>query len=664
MTDHRRLRPGVKLGHYPQRPASDDGRFERMLAGMVRGVRPPPAARRGSWRKFLRQVNSHSDALADAGKNRIGDYIENARRELHNDGLTRSAIARAFAVVREVAEREVGMRHFDVQLIGGWIMMEGMMAEMRTGEGKTLAATLPACTAALTGIPVHVVSVNDYLVTRDAEEMAPVYNALGLTVGTITEEMDPDARRQAYACDITYCSNKQLVFDYLKDKLALGTGDPGLKLKLESLHSEQPRMDRLLLRGLYYAIVDEADSVLIDEARTPLILSAQSQGEEQIKVCRQALFLAGQLREGVDFQLHPRERQLEILDRGEDRLEEIAEPLGGLWSGERRRRELVSQALSAKHLFLRDKQYLVRDDKIQIIDEHTGRVMADRAWERGLHQMIECKENVELTSNRETLARISYQRFFRRYLRLGGMSGTLEEVKSELWSVYGIGVVAVPTNRPMIRVQRPDRTYRRAVQKWTAIVKRIRAVHQRGRPVLVGTGSVEDSEHLSRLLKRVKLKHQVLNAHQDEQEAEIVACAGEKGRITVATNMAGRGTDIKLGPGVKELGGLHVIASERNIARRIDRQLAGRSGRQGDPGSCEAILSLEDELVGLYFGDGVRNLLSAIGRKNRPVPRWVSSLLVALPQRMLERYHRRVRRELLKVDEQQGKMLAFTGAPE
>jgi preprotein translocase subunit SecA len=654
----------VKLGHYPQRPASDDGRFERMLAGMVRGVRPPPAARRGSWRKFLRQVNSHSDALADAGKNRIGDYIENARRELHNDGLTRSAIARAFAVVREVAEREVGMRHFDVQLIGGWIMMEGMMAEMRTGEGKTLAATLPACTAALTGIPVHVVSVNDYLVTRDAEEMAPVYNALGLTVGTITEEMDPDARRQAYACDITYCSNKQLVFDYLKDKLALGTGDPGLKLKLESLHSEQPRMDRLLLRGLYYAIVDEADSVLIDEARTPLILSAQSQGEEQIKVCRQALFLAGQLREGVDFQLHPRERQLEILDRGEDRLEEIAEPLGGLWSGERRRRELVSQALSAKHLFLRDKQYLVRDDKIQIIDEHTGRVMADRAWERGLHQMIECKENVELTSNRETLARISYQRFFRRYLRLGGMSGTLEEVKSELWSVYGIGVVAVPTNRPMIRVQRPDRTYRRAVQKWTAIVKRIRAVHQRGRPVLVGTGSVEDSEHLSRLLKRVKLKHQVLNAHQDEQEAEIVACAGEKGRITVATNMAGRGTDIKLGPGVKELGGLHVIASERNIARRIDRQLAGRSGRQGDPGSCEAILSLEDELVGLYFGDGVRNLLSAIGRKNRPVPRWVSSLLVALPQRMLERYHRRVRRELLKVDEQQGKMLAFTGAPE
>ena len=664
MKDQQRLRPGVKLGNYPQRPPSGDGRFERALAGMVRGIRPPPAARRGSWRKFLRRVNSHCEPLADAGKNRLGDYIEDARRQLHNNGLTQPAIAQAFAVVREVAEREIGMRHFDVQLIGGWIMMEGMLAEMRTGEGKTLTATLPACAAALSGIPVHVVSVNDYLVTRDAEEMGPVYRALGLTVGIITEEMDLDARRKAYACDITYCSNKQLVFDYLKDKLALGPGDQGLKLELESLHSEQPRINRLLLRGLYYAIVDEADSVLIDEARTPLILSAQGQSEEQAKVCRQALFLAGQLRAGTDFLLHPRERQLELIERGEQRLSEIAEPLGGLWSGKRRRRELVSQALSAQHLFLRDKHYLVRDDKIQIIDEHTGRVMADRAWERGLHQMIECKENVELTSNRETLARISYQRFFRRYLRLGGMSGTLEEVRGELWSVYGLGVVTVPTDRPVIRAQRPDRTYRRAVQKWTAIVKRIRAVHQLGRPVLVGTGSVEDSELLSRLLKRVKLEHQVLNAHQDEMEAEIVATAGEKGRITVATNMAGRGTDIKLGPGVKELGGLHVISSERNIARRIDRQLAGRCGRQGDPGSCEAILSLEDELVGLYFGDGLKKFLSAVGRKTRPVPRWVSSVLIALPQRLLERYHRRVRHELLKVDEQRGKLLAFTGAPE
>ncbi|NIO25469.1 MAG: prepilin peptidase, partial [Gammaproteobacteria bacterium] len=574
MRDQRHLRPGVKLGHYPQRPPNGDNRFERALAGAVRGIRPPPAARRRAWRAFLRLVNSHTETLADAGKNRLADHIENAKRHLHNNGLTQAAIARVFAIVREVAEREVGMRHFDVQLIGGWVMMEGMLAEMRTGEGKTLAATLPACTAALSGIPVHVVSVNDYLVTRDAEEMGPIYSALGLTVGVITEDMDPDARRKAYACDITYCSNKQLVFDYLKDKLALGSGDPGLKLKLESLHSDQPRVDRLLLRGLYYAIVDEADSVLIDEARTPLILSAQSQSEEQVKVCRQALFLAGQLREGTDFILHPRERQLELLDRAEKRLTEIAEPLGGLWTGERRRRELVTQALTAKHLFLRDKQYLVRDDKIQIIDEHTGRVMADRAWERGLHQMIETKENVELTSNRETLARISYQRFFRRYLRLGGMSGTLEEVRGELWSVYGLGVVTVPTNRPMIRSERADLTYRRAVQKWTAIVKRIRAVHKRGRPILVGTRSVEDSEHLSRLLKRVKLEHQVLNAHQDEQEAEIVACAGEKGRITVATNMAGRGTDIKLGPGVKELGGLHVISSERNIARRIDRQLA------------------------------------------------------------------------------------------
>jgi preprotein translocase subunit SecA len=284
MKDQRHLRPGVKLGSYPQRPQNGDGRIERALAGALRGVHPPPAARRRSWRAFLRLVNSHADTLADAGKNRLADHIENAKRHLHNDGLTQAAIARAFAIVREVANREVGMRHFDVQLIGGWIMMEGMLAEMRTGEGKTLTATLPACTAALSGIPVHVVSVNDYLVTRDAEEMGPVYSALGLTVGVITEDMDPDARRNAYACDITYCSNKQLVFDYLKDKLALGSGDPGIKLKLESLHSDQPRVDKLLLRGLYYAIVDEADSVLIDEARTPLILSAQTQSEDPVNV--------------------------------------------------------------------------------------------------------------------------------------------------------------------------------------------------------------------------------------------------------------------------------------------------------------------------------------------------------------------------------------------
>ena len=664
MSSKQRLRPGVILGAYPQSPPSNDGRVERALAGFVRRMSPPPVAKRRCWRRFLKRIERYGNELEGAGKNRLSDWIENVKREIHAKGVNEETSARAFATVREVAGREIGMRHFDVQLIGGWIMLEGNLAEMQTGEGKTLAATLPACTAALAGIPVHVVSVNDYLVTRDAEEMGPVYRALGLSVGAITEEMDPAARQENYASDITYCSNKQLVFDYLKDRLVLGSGDPGVKLKLESLYSDQPRMERLLLRGLYYAIVDEADSVLIDEARTPLILSAPGRSDEQERICRQALFLAGQLRADKDFIVHPREHQLELIERGERRLEEIAKPLGGIWNGERRRNELVGQALSAQHLYLRDKHYLVRDDKVQIIDEHTGRVMADRAWERGLHQMIEAKEGCELTSHRETLARISYQRFFRRYLRLAGMTGTAQEVRGELWSVYGLGVITVPTHRPVLRRIRRDRVYQRQSLKWAAIVKSVREHHQRGRPVLVGTRSVEDSEHLSRLLQRVGLEHQVLNARQDEMEAEIVARAGERGRITVATNMAGRGTDIKLGPGVKELGGLHVISSERNLASRIDRQLAGRGGRQGDPGSYEAILSLDDELVGLYFSNGFTRFFGSFGRKNRSVPSWVGRLLIVLPQRLIERYHRRVRRDLLKVDEQRGELMAFSGAPE
>ena len=664
MKDSQRIRPGVTLGAYPQRVTARDGRVERFLAGLVRHVRKPAAATPGGWRRFIKRVDRYGEEIEGVGKNRLNDWLGDVRRRLHAEGLTEDACARAFAAVREVADRELGMRHYDVQLIGGWIMLEGMLAEMHTGEGKTLTATLPACTAALAGIPVHVVSVNDYLVTRDAESMHPVYNALGLSVGTITEEMSPDDRREAYACDITYCSNKQLVFDYLKDKLVLGTGGNEMKLKLESLYSEQPKMERLLLRGLYYAIVDEADSVMIDEARTPLILSAKGNSEEQERTCRQALFLAGQLKQGQDFETFNRERQLELTEKGKRRLADIAGPLGGFWNAERRREEVVTQALSAVHLFKRDKHYLVRDGKVQIVDEHTGRVMADRSWERGLHQLIEAKESCELTSQRETLARISYQRFFQRYLRLAGMTGTAKEVRGELWSVYGLGVVTVPTHRPVQRRHRRDRVYRRAGQKWAVIVKRIREEHARGRPVLVGTRSVEDSEYLSRLLAKVRLQHRVLNARQDEEEAEIVAQAGQRGAITVATNMAGRGTDIKLGPGVKDLGGLHVISSERNTARRIDRQLAGRCGRQGDPGTYEAILSLEDELPGLYFGERVRRFLAAFGSRNRSVPGWIAWLSVSLPQRLIERYHRRVRRDLLKIDEQRGKLLAFTGAPE
>lgn len=595
----------------------------------------------------------------------LSEYTAELRYVLKCEGQTDRLIARCFALVREAAGRAIGMRHFDVQLIGGWAMARGMLAEMETGQGKTLTATLPACAAALAGIPVHVVTANDYLVERDAQLMRPVYEALGLRVGAVRDGMDAEARRAAYACDITYCTGQQLVFDYLKDRLARGNSTSRLNLTLEKLDRGASGASRLLLRGLCYAIVDEADSVLIDEARTPLVLSRRSEARpQQEDVVPQALALAAELTAGVDFTVRKQRQELLITEPGKARLASLGGALGGLWDGPRRREALVEQALRALYLFERDKHYLVREGAVQIIDQNTGRIMPDRSWEHGLHQMIEIKEGCELTGQNQTLARISYQRFFRRYLKLSGMSGTLREVAGELWSTYGLDAVRVPPNRPSRRSFKPERVYMTASQKWKALVEAIREVHARGRPVLVGTCSVATSEHVGSLLTQAGLAHRVLNARQDRQEAEIIAQAGEAGRITVATNMAGRGTDIVLAPGVAERGGLHVIATERNEARRIDRQLFGRCARQGDPGSCEAILSLEDERTAGIFSRPIRCLLSKLIPSDCAVAGWLGSVLTAAPQRATERRHARLRRDLLELDEHLGNLLAFAGETE
>jgi preprotein translocase subunit SecA len=535
---------------------------------------------------------------------------------------------------------------------------------METGEGKTLTATLPACAAALAGVPVHIVTVNDFLVMRDAAWMSPLYKFFGLTVGTITEGMTPEARRSAYACDITYCTNKQVVFDYLKDRLMLGREARHLKLQIEGLHAEHSRASRLLQRGLCFVIVDEADSVLVDEARTPLIISSAGDTSHEEKVYGEAVLIARLLTSGSDFSIRPREREVELSDRGKRRAAELAEPYGGVWMGPRRREELIRRALSALYLFQRDKQYLVRAGKVQIVDEYTGRVMADRSWERGLHQMIEAKEGCPITGQQETLARISYQRFFRRYLRVAGMTGTAREVARELWSVYRLPVVTIPTNRPVRRRRVPDQVYVTADEKWAAIVDTLRRAQTEERPVLVGTRSVSASEHLSGLLAAGQLRHQVLNARQDQQEAEVIAKAGERGRITVATNMAGRGTDIRLAPGVADLGGLHVLATERHDARRIDRQLFGRGGRQGDPGSFQAIVSLEDEIVQEIFKGKALRLGKRLWRGGKPLPAWLGGLLVSVAQRAAERHHASSRGALLRIDDQLSDLLAFTGRPE
>ena len=503
------------------------------------------------------------------------------------------------------------MRHFDVQLLGGWAMMRGKVAEMETGEGKTLTATLPAATAALAGIPVHIITVNDFLVARDAAWMKPLYDVLGLSVGTILEGMSPTDRRHAYGCSITYCTNKQVVFDYLKDRLLLQQENRALHLKIEALHRADPRVSRLMMRGLCFAVVDEADSVLVDEARTPLIISGGRGAGDEERVYRQALDAARRMLAGRDYLVSERERHVDLTDLGRAHAARLTNRYGGVWNVPGHRENIVRQALAALHLYLRDKHYIVDEGQVRIVDEYTGRVMADRSWERGLHQMVEAKEGLEISGRQETLARISYQRFFRRYLRLAGMTGTAREVAGELWAVYGLNTVRIPTNRPQARKIHGDLLYPTSQAKWQAIAAQVAELHKSGRPVLVGTRSVADSEHLSGLLDEAGIQHSVLNARQNRTEAEIVAQAGQPGRVTVATNMAGRGTDIRLAPGVGEAGGLFVIASERHEAGRIDRQLFGRSGRQGDPGEGQAMVSLDDELVRSVFGSLLDRLRSA-----------------------------------------------------
>jgi preprotein translocase subunit SecA len=482
--------------------------------------------------------------------------------------------------------------------------------------------------------------------------------------------MQPAERRAAYACDVTYCTNKEVAFDYLKDRIALKGRPSRLRLKIERLagRAQSGRGDQLIHRGLHFAIVDEADSVLIDEARTPLIISDRRHDTTEEEIYRTAVDLARELELDRDFELDDRERQVTLLDDGCARLGELAEPHGGIWTGRRRREELVRQALSALHLFQRDQEYLVKDDKVQIIDEYTGRTMEDRSWEHGLHQMIEVKEDVPVTGRQDTRARISYQRFFRRYLRLAGMTGTAHEMAGEFWSVYRLPVVRIPTNRPLRRSDLGERVLRRADAKWRAIVARITELHGQGRPVLVGTRSVKASETLSSELEKARIPHQVLNARQDEEEAEVIAQAGERGRVTVATNMAGRGTDIRLASGIDALGGLHVLATERHDARRIDRQLFGRCGRQGDPGSFESIVSIEDELLEVHggaVGKWLVNLADQLaGRTESRIAKRLRGYALRYAQRAAGRLYSRMRRDLLKHDEQLESLLAFSGRPD
>ena len=651
----------LPTGAYPERLERPPGALDRLATRLIGPLARWARQRRVRAARLVPLVAEHGRALDGVSDRALREAAQALRPALRRDGFSEDLVARVFALVREAAWRTLEQRHFDVQLIGGQVLLAGMVAEMDTGEGKTLTATLAASAAALAGTPVHIVTVNDYLASRDAAWMGPIYRALGLQVGTVVHGMAPPERRAAYGCDVTYCTNKELAFDYLRDRIVLRGRPSRLQLQLERLVSGEARAARLVLRGLHFAIVDEADSVLVDEGRTPLIISAPGSSAEQ-RLYETALGLADQLVADADFTVDTVERSVRLTPGGLARLDELAAPLGGVWAGRLRREELARLALVARRLFHRDRHYLVRDRRVQIIDEYTGRLMPDRSWERGLHQLIEVKEGVAVTAPHETLVRISYQRFFRRYLRLAGMTGTAREVAGELWAVYGLPVVRVPTNRPSRRMIQPERVYRSAEARWVAVVERVRALHAAGRPVLVGTRSVAASEELAARLAAAGLPHRVLNARQDAEEAQIIAEAGQPGRITVATNMAGRGTDIRLAPAVVELGGLHVIATERHDAGRIDRQLFGRCGRQGDPGTAEALVSLDDDLVRSH--GGVWRRLVRPGGQSSSRPSLLAGLAVRQAQRAAERAHGRMRRDLLRFDQQMDSTLAFSGPGE
>ena len=599
-------------------------------------------------RRQAARVEALEPDVKDLGSRIFKERLEDHRALARRGRLKGPDLEMAVALVREAAWRTLDKRPYPVQVIGALAMIQGHVAEMATGEGKTLTAAVAAPVMAWAGRPVHVITVNDYLVARDAELNRPLFEKLGLGVGSITHETTPPERMDIYRRGVVYITSKELVADFLRDQIMLGHMRSSTQTALSLLQGGQ--QGRLLIPGLFTTLVDEADSLLIDEAVTPLIISNSPDDNPNEKLYRAANELAGHLELNRHFTIDKQVRQVEMTNRGRQALHELcADDDSGFWKGARRREELVVQALSARHCFHRDEHYLVDPEgKVQIIDEFTGRVMADRSWRGGLHQAVEIKEEVPITADKENLARLSFQRFFRQYPRMGGMTGTAWESAPELWQIYQRTVVPIPTNKPCIREQLPLRFFATAAQKWDAVTERIAELHARGVPILVGTRSVWSSDEVSRRLNEKGLEHRVLNAAQNAEEAEIVAQAGQKGRITVATNMAGRGTDIGIDRAVVELGGLHVIATEPHGSHRVDRQLFGRAARQGDPGQAQMFASADDDLFQRHAKRS-RHRWRQIGPKR----------LIKMAQRRAEAIARFNRKQVLRADDWMDQSLPF-----
>ena len=597
------------------------------------------------------QILSLQSTMAAMSEEELKGQTEKFKDHLAQGETLDDLLPEAFATVREAAKRELGMEHFPVQLIGGIVLHQGRIAEMRTGEGKTLVSTCPAYLNALTGKGVHVVTVNDYLAKRDSEWMGRVHRYLGLTVGTVLNEMSTEERQAAYACDITYVTNNELGFDYLRDNMAI-------------YKSQQ------VLRGLNYCVIDEVDSVLIDEARTPLIISGQSgkstklyelcdilarqleRGEESAEFSKINAILGEEIEETGDFIVNEKEKTVNLTQQGVEKVEKYFH-IQNLADAENLEiQHNIILALRAHNLMFRDKDYVVKDDEVLIVDEFTGRIMNGRRYSDGLHQAIEAKEHVQVKRESRTLATITFQNFFNKFKKKAGMTGTAQTEEKEFRNIYSMDVIQIPTNRPVQRIDLDDAVYKSKKEKFQAVVDEIQAIHETGAPVLVGTIAIETSELLSSMLRKRGIKHNVLNAKFHEQEAAIVAEAGVHGAVTIATNMAGRGTDIKLDDEAKAAGGLHIVGTERHESRRIDNQLRGRAGRQGDPGQSQFFISLEDDLMRLFGSERLMGMFEALGVPDgEQIHHKMLSNAIAKAQEKIELNNYGIRENLLKYDE-------------
>ena len=582
-------------------------------------------------RPFVERINALEQSIKDMSDEKLNSQTSAFKERLENGESLDDLLPEAFATVREASVRTLKMRHFDVQLIGGIVLHYGRIAEMKTGEGKTLAATLPAYLNALSGKGVHIVTVNDYLAKRDAEWMGNIYNFLGMSVGTIIHDMDDADRKQAYSSDIVYGTNNEFGFYYLRDNM---------KFEKQTIVQSE----------LNFAIVDEVDSILIDEARTPLIISGSA--EQSTSMYYMINSIMPRLKKQTDYTIDEKARSVALTDQG-IATAEAALQVDNLY--DHKHIELlhhVNQALKAHTLFKRDVDYIVDNKKVVIVDEFTGRLMAGRRYSEGLHQALEAKENVKIENENQTLATITFQNYFRMYKKLAGMTGTADTEATEFKKIYDLDVIIIPTDKKMIREDHPDVIYKTKTEKFKAAIDEITELNKKGQPVLVGTISIDISESLSKRLEKRNIKHNVLNAKNHLKEAEIISMAGQKGAVTISTNMAGRGTDIVLGEGVIELGGLHILGTERHESRRIDNQLRGRSGRQGDPGSSRFYLSLDDDLLRIFGGQRITTVMEKLGmEEGEPIEHNMISRAIENAQSKVEGRNFDIRKHLIEYDD-------------